>query len=119
LLQTILEKNIDLYDHETIVNENNRRLIGLEDMRNCRLIIRFAGSDSKFGLFKLAKAETLSGKRADQSFEKTGFASVKICDYRIRKVGGGIKEILDAMKIKEVSIENYNKLCTSCLHQIE
>ena len=28
LLQTILEKNIDLYDHETIVNENNRRLIG-------------------------------------------------------------------------------------------
>jgi alanine dehydrogenase len=28
LLQAILEKNIDLYDHETIVNENNRRLIG-------------------------------------------------------------------------------------------
>jgi hypothetical protein len=23
------------------------------------------------------------------------------------KVGGGIKEILDAMKIKEVSVENY------------
>jgi hypothetical protein len=44
------------------------------------------GFGLKFGL-KLAKAETLSGKRADQSFEKTGFASVKICDYRIRKSG--------------------------------
>src|SRR5690554_2303002 len=28
LLQTILQKNIELYDHETVVNENNRRLIG-------------------------------------------------------------------------------------------
>jgi hypothetical protein len=35
------------------------------------------------------------------------------------KVGGGIKEILDAMKIKEVSIENYLKNYASCLHQIE
>jgi hypothetical protein len=76
-------KNIDLYDHETIVNENNRRLIGLEDtVWGTRFAVRL-----KFGLFKLAKAETLSGREADQSFEKTGFASVKICDYRIRKSG--------------------------------
>jgi hypothetical protein len=28
LLKAILENNIDLYDHETIVDINNRRLIG-------------------------------------------------------------------------------------------
>jgi hypothetical protein len=34
------------------------------------------------------------------------------------KVGGGIKEILDAMKIKEVSVENYlsKKLRATCLY---
>jgi hypothetical protein len=33
------------------------------------------------------------------------------------KVGGGIKEILDAMKIKEVSVENSNeKLRATCLY---
>jgi hypothetical protein len=31
------------------------------------------------------------------------------------KVGGGIKEILDAMKIKEVSIENY---LTKTMHKL-
>jgi hypothetical protein len=32
------------------------------------------------------------------------------------KVGGGIKEILDAMKIKEVSVENLTKLRATCLY---
>jgi hypothetical protein len=32
-LQAILEKNIDLYDYETIVDTENRRLIGLGDTR--------------------------------------------------------------------------------------
>jgi hypothetical protein len=35
------------------------------------------------------------------------------------KVGGGIKEILDAMKIKEVSVENYlTKLRATCLYKL-
>jgi hypothetical protein len=107
LLQTILEKNIDLYDHETIVNENNRRLIGLEDMRNCRLnTIR--GFGLKFGLFKLAKAETLSGKEElINHLKRLVLPPLKFVITGSGKVGGGIKEILDAMKIKEVSIENY------------
>ena len=32
LLRTILDKNIELYDHETIVDANNKRLIGLAVM---------------------------------------------------------------------------------------
>jgi hypothetical protein len=36
----------------------------------------------KFGLFKLAKAETLSGKEELISYLKGCFASIKVCDYR-------------------------------------
>jgi hypothetical protein len=63
-LKAILENNIDLYDHETIVDINNRRLIGFG--RYAGIVgaynsIRAFGL--KFELFKLPKAETLSGKR--------------------------------------------------------
>jgi hypothetical protein len=64
LLKAILE-NIDLYDHETKVDINNRRLIGFG--RYAGIVgaynsIRAFGL--KFELFKLPKAETLSGKRS-------------------------------------------------------
>jgi alanine dehydrogenase len=109
LLQAILKKNIDLYDHETIVNENNRRLIGFgryAGMVGTYNTIRAFGL--KFGLFKLAKAETLSGKEElINHLKRLVLPPLKFVITGTGKVGGGIKEILDAMKIKEVSIENY------------
>ncbi|SEA40928.1 Alanine dehydrogenase [Flavobacterium gillisiae] len=109
LLQTILEKNIDLYDHETIVNENNRRLIGFG--RYAGIVGAYntiRGFGLKFGLFKLAKAETLSGKEElINHLKRLVLPPLKFVITGSGKVGGGIKEILDAMKIKEVSIENY------------
>jgi alanine dehydrogenase len=109
LLQTILEKNIDLYDHETIVNENNRRLIGFG--RYAGIVGAYntiRGFGLKFGLFKLAKAETLSGKEElINHLKRLVVPPLKFVITGSGKVGGGIKEILDAMKIKEVSIENY------------
>ena len=65
LLQAILEKNIDLYDHETIVDAENRRLIGFGKYAGMVGVyngIRAFGI--KFELFKLPKAETLAGKEA-------------------------------------------------------
>jgi hypothetical protein len=41
------------------------------------------------------------------SYLKGWFCSIKVWITGTGKVGGGIKEILDAMKIKEVSVENY------------
>lgn len=109
LLQAILKKNIDLYDHETIVNENNRRLIGFgryAGIVGAYNTIRAFGL--KFGLFKLAKAETLSGKEElINHLKRLVLPPLKFVITGTGKVGGGIKEILDAMKIKEVSIENY------------
>ncbi|MEZ7504503.1 NAD(P)-dependent oxidoreductase [Flavobacterium sp. Arc2] len=109
LLQAILEKNIDLYDHETIVNENNRRLIGFgryAGIVGAYNTIRAFGL--KFGLFKLAKAETLSGKEElINHLKRLVLPPLKFVITGTGKVGGGVKEILDAMKIKEFSIENY------------
>ncbi|CAM3014526.1 NAD(P)-dependent oxidoreductase [Flavobacterium frigoris] len=109
LLRAILEKNIDLYDHETIVNENNRRLIGFG--RYAGIVGAYntiRGFGLKFGLFKLAKAETLSGKEElINNLKRLVLPPLKFVITGTGKVGGGIKEILDAMKIKEVSIGNY------------
>jgi alanine dehydrogenase len=109
LLQAILEKNIDLYDHETIVDIHNRRLIGFG---------RYAGIVGaynsimafgiKFELFKLPKAETLSGKEAlITHLKRLILPPIKFVVTGTGKVGNGVKEILDAIKIKEVSVENF------------
>lgn len=109
LLQAILEKNIDLYDHETIVDNHNRRLIGFgkyAGLVGTYNAIRAFGI--KFELFKLPKAETLSGKEAlIAQLKRIVLPPLKFVITGTGKVGNGAKEILDAIKIKEVSIENY------------
>jgi alanine dehydrogenase len=109
LLQVILEKNIDLYDHETIVDSHNRRLIGFG--RYAGIVgaynsIRAFGI--KFELFKLPKAETLSGKEAlITHLKRLVLPPLKFVITGTGKVGNGAKEVLDAIKVKEVSVENY------------
>ena len=109
LLQIILEKNINLYDYETIVDTNNRRLIGFG--RYAGIVgaynsIRAFGI--KFELFKLPKAETLDGKEAlITHLKRVVLPPLKFVITGTGKVGNGVKEILDAIKIKEVSVENY------------
>ncbi|MBG6111919.1 alanine dehydrogenase [Flavobacterium sp. CG_23.5] len=109
LLQAILDKNIDLYDHETIVDANNRRLIGFG--RYAGIVgaynsIRAFGI--KFGLFKIPKAETLSGKEAlITHLKRLVLPPLKFVITGTGKVGNGAKEVLDAIKVKEVSVENY------------
>ena len=63
LLQAILQHKIDLYDHETIVDGNNRRLIGFG--RYAGIVgayNAFRAFGIKYELFNLAKAESLSGR---------------------------------------------------------
>lgn len=109
LLQAILEKNIDLYDHETIVDAHNRRLIGFG--KYAGIVGTYNGIRAfgiKFELFKLPKAESLSGKEALIShLKRLVLPPLKFVITGTGKVGNGAKEILDAMKIKEVSVENY------------
>ncbi|PZX94692.1 alanine dehydrogenase [Flavobacterium aquariorum] len=109
LLQAILEKNIDLYDHETIIDSHNRRLIGFG--RYAGIVgtyNAFRAFGLKFELFKMPKAETLSGKDAlIAHLRRLVLPPLKIVVTGTGKVGNGAKEILDAMKIKEVTPDNY------------
>jgi alanine dehydrogenase len=109
LLQSILEKNIKLYDHETIVNKNGRRLIGFgryAGIVGAYNTIRAFGT--KFELFKLPKAETLSGlEELISQLKRIIFPPIKFVITGGGKVGNGIKEILDAIKITEVTVDNF------------
>jgi alanine dehydrogenase len=109
LLQSILEKNINLYDHETIVNVEGRRLIGFgryAGIVGAYNTIRAFGT--KFELFRLPKAETLSGREElIKHLKRIVFPPIKIVITGTGKVGNGIKEILDAIKITEVTVDNF------------
>ncbi len=109
LLQAIINKHIDLYDHETIVDANNKRLIGFGEYAgivgayNC-----FRAFGVKYELFDLPKAETLPDKQAlITKLKRLTLPPVKIVLTGKGKVGKGAKSILDAVRIKEVSPENF------------
>ena len=109
LLQAILKNKIELYDHETIVKENGDRLIGFG---------RYAGLVGAYNtfralglrdeLFSLPKVENL----VDLSAMKVELDQIKLPVIKIvltgtGKVAKGAKEILDYLKIKEVSVSDY------------
>lgn len=109
LLVACLEKNITLIDHETIVDANHKRLIGFG--RYAGIVGAYNGFRAfglKYELFNLAKAETLKDQAAlIERLRRPVLPPIKIVLTGHGKVGLGAKEMLDAMKIKEVSVEDY------------
>ena len=119
LLQAILEKNIELYDHETIVDEKNRRLIGFgryAGIVGCYNGFRAFGI--KYDLFNLPKVETLQTKEdLIVRLKRQVLPNIKIVVTGHGKVGMGAKEILDGMKLKRVSPEDFlNKIYTEAVY---
>ncbi|WP_341220928.1 NAD(P)-dependent oxidoreductase [Polaribacter atrinae] len=111
LLLAILEKNIELYDHETIVGENGMRLIGFG--RYAGIVGAYNGFRA-IGLtnetFNLPKAKTLeSQQELISELKKIKLPNIKILLTGSGKVAYGAKEMLDAMSIKEVSVNEYLK----------
>ena len=109
LLRAILDKNIELYDHETIVDANNKRLIGFG--RYAGIVGAYNGIRGfgiKYDLFVLPKAETLNTKDdLIMRLRRQTLPNIKIVLTGHGTVGMGAKEILDGMKIKEVSLTDY------------
>ena len=109
LLLAILKKNIELYDHETIVGENGMRLIGFG--RYAGIVGAYNGFRA-IGLtketFSLPKAETLdSQQELISELNKINLPNLKILLTGNGKVAYGAKEMLDAMHIKQVSVDQY------------
>jgi len=111
LLKTILDKNIELYDHEVITKKNGARLIGFG--RYAGLVGAYNGLrllGLRDGLFELPKVETLLDLDAvKRELDTIKLPNIKICLSGSGKVARGAQEILDYLKIKEVTDGAYIK----------
>ncbi len=109
LLRAILDKKIELYDHETIVKENGGRLIGFG--RYAGLVGAYNGFRAlvlRDTLFSLPKAEGLTDLNAMKAeLDKITLPNIKIVLSGTGKVALGAKEILDHLKIKQVNVKDY------------
>ena len=112
LLKAILEKNITLYDHETLVDHNNNRLIGfgyyagVVGAYNC---VRTIGL--KMNCFNIPKACDLDGRHElDEILKDVNLPNLKIVLTGTGRVGQGAKEILDHMQIREVNVQDFLSL---------
>lgn len=105
LLKAMLEKNIEMYDHETIIKENGARLIGFG--RYAGLVGAYNGFRAiglKEGIYTLPKVESLPDLDAVKAeLDKIQLPNLKILLSGTGKVAYGAKEILDHLKIKQVS----------------
>lgn len=105
LMLAMLDKNIELYDHETIVRADDARLIGFG--RYAGLVGAYNGFRAlgiRDRLFNLPKVESLADLDAvKQELGKITVPNIKILLSGTGKVALGAKEILDYLKIKQVS----------------
>ncbi|AUP81548.1 NAD(P)-dependent oxidoreductase [Flavivirga eckloniae] len=106
LLKAVLEKNIELYDHETIIGSNEYRLIGFGYYAG--LVGAYNGFRAlglRDGLFNLPKVESLADlNEVKAELDKIQLPdNIKILLSGTGKVARGAKEILDHLKVKQVS----------------
>ena len=109
LLQAVLEKNIELYDHEVITNKKGIRLVAFG--RYAGIVGAYNGIRAyglKFDLYELPKAETLTDQKAlIHELNKIKLPPIKIALTGKGRVSNGAKEMIDAMNITEVSIDDF------------
>jgi len=110
LLQAILKNNITLYDHETITAKNGARLIGFG--RYAGIVGAYNGFRAfglKEGKYNLSKAENLADYNAVLAELKKVVLpkNFKILLTGQGKVAAGAREILEALNLKEVKVEEY------------
>lgn len=109
LLQAILNKNIELYDHEVITDKNHLRLIGFGYYAG--LVGAYNGIRTyglKYDLFDMPKSESLPHKEElIKVLQKIDLPPVKIVLTGTGRVGNGAKEMLDAMHIKQVAVQDF------------
>lgn len=114
LLRVCLRKNIELYDHETLVKKNGARLIGFgryAGIVGAYNAFRLLGIRDK--IFDLPKVESLADYDAVNAALKT--IKLKLPPLHIvftgtGKVAGGIREVLETLKLHELKPKEYLQL---------
>lgn len=109
LLKAVLDKNIELYDHETIVNSDGFRLIGFGYYAG--VVGAYNGMRTfglKHKLFDLPKASDLKDRdELNAELDKLSLPKLRIVLTGTGKVGSGAKEVLDHLNIKQVNVDDY------------
>ncbi len=109
LLRAILEKNIELYDHEVITDQKGQRLVAFG--RYAGIVGAYNGIRAyglKFEQFELPKAENLKDQAAlIEQLRKVQLPNIKIVLTGRGRVGNGAREMLDAMGLKKVGVGDY------------
>lgn len=109
LLRAILDKNIELYDHEVITNKKEQRLVAFG--RYAGIVGAYNGFRTyglKFGLFKLPKAEKLTDQQAlITELMKIKLPNIKIILTGRGRVGNGSREMLDGMNLRKVNVTEF------------
>ncbi|SCX88451.1 Alanine dehydrogenase [Nonlabens sp. Hel1_33_55] len=114
LLRAILDKKIELYDHETITDENNNRLIGFG--RYAGLVgayNAFRALGLRDDLFELPKVDDLADFEAvkeELRKVKNELPPINIITTGSGKVAGGIIEILEILGIKRLLPKEFLQL---------
>lgn len=109
LLKTVLEKNIELFDHEVIVNADGIRLVAFG---------RYAGIVGTYNAFRTygLKHNLYEIPKANAHFDQNELVdelkNIQLNPFKIvltgtGRVGNGAKEILDAISIKQVSVDAF------------
>jgi len=109
LLQAILDKNIELYDHEVITNTKGIRLVAFG--RYAGIVGAYNGFRAyglKTNLFQLPKAEDIVDQQAlIAELKKLQLPQIKILLTGKGRVGNGAREMLVGMGLKETTVKEY------------
>lgn len=109
LLLAVLEKNIELYDHEVITNTQEQRVVAFG--RYAGIVGAYNGFRAyglKFDLFELPKANDLPNQEAlILELKKLILPNMKVLLTGRGRVGNGSREMLDGMGMRRVNVTEY------------
>ena len=109
LLQTILEKNIQLIDYECLTNRKGFRTLGFG--RYAGIVGAYNGIiafGKRKGLFDLKSAHLCRDKmEMEEQLREIDLANIKIVLTGEGRVAGGAKETLDVLNIRKVTPKEY------------
>ena len=109
LLQAILANNIEMYDHEVIVNEKGMRLVAFG--RYAGIVGAYNGFRTyglKYNTFQLPKAENLHDQlMLIHELQKVELPNIKVVLTGKGRVGNGAKEMLKGMRMREVTVKEF------------
>ena len=109
LLRAILERNIEMYDHEVITNNKGVRLVAFG--RYAGIVGAYNGFRAyglKNNLYKMPKADQLKDQKAlIDELGKLSLPNIKVLLTGRGRVGNGAREMLDGMGLRKVNVHGY------------